>query len=228
MRAENPSGGDGTIRQNGTKVLLNKHLERYPTLASLGITLEKAVACIAACHRAGGKILLCGNGGSAADCEHIAGELVKGFMLPRLLTLEEKIHLDATGDARLSQVLQRGIVALPLTAHGALATAIINDIGGEWGFAQQVLVMGRPGDVLFAISTSGNSPNVLAALRVAGAFGLTTIGLSGAHGGLMAPLCDILINAPAEETFQVQELHLPLYHMLCLAVEHEIFGEGSV
>ena len=212
-----------TLR-NETRALLGAHLQRNAALAALGEVAERAVETVSLCHRAGGKVLLCGNGGSAADCEHIAGELVKGFKLPRPLSDDERARFDASGDTRLSAILQRGVAALPLTGHFSLTTAIINDIGGEWVFAQQVLVLGRRGDVLMAISTSGNSPNVLAALRVARAQGLATIGLTGQGGGQMAPLCDILLDVPEQETFKVQELHLPLYHALCLAIEHELFA----
>ena len=213
-----------TLRDD-TRVLLGTHLQDNPALELLGETAERAVESVVACHRAGGKVLLCGNGGSAADCEHIAGELVKGFRLPRPLSEDEVTRFDASGDARLSKTLQHGVAALPLTGHFSLTTAIINDIGGEWVFAQQVLVLGRRGDVLMAISTSGNSPNVLAALRVARAQGMATVGLTGQGGGEMAPLCDVLLDVPERETFKVQELHLPLYHALCLAIEHEVFAQ---
>ena len=180
------------------------------------------------CHQNGGKVLLCGNGGSAADCEHIVGELAKSFELPRVLPATDRAKLRALGDDAdaLGAQLQRGVAALALTGHAPLATATQND-SNDAGltFAQQVYVYGKPGDLLIAISTSGHSRNVLMALQTARAFGLSTLGLSGQSGGAMQPWCDLLLCAPAREPFRVQELHLPLYHTICLAVEAQLFGE---
>lgn len=188
--------------------------------------LEIAVAMLCECHRSGGRVLICGNGGSAADSEHIVGELAKGFLLPRHLSEAETAKLrDAGCESVLAEKLQRGLAAMALTGHAPLATAVQNDCDPQLAFAQQVFVHGRVGDVLLGISTSGNSRNVVLALQTARAFGLKTIGLTGESGGQMAPHCDLLFRAPSCETFRIQEFHLPLYHTLCAMVEAELFGE---
>ncbi len=175
-------------------------------------------------------MLLCGNGGSAADSEHIVGELAKGFRLPRVISHTDADRLrDASGlapdDARaLAAQLQRGVAAISLAGHPALASAIGNDTAGHMAFAQQVYVFGRPGDVLLGISTSGNAANVVQALGVARAFGLTTLGLTGSRPARMDALCDLLIKVPATETHTIQEYHLPVYHTICLMVEEQLFG----
>lgn len=190
----------------------------------------RAAAAVCACHRAGGKVLVCGNGGSAADSEHIVGELVKGFVLPRRIPATDAVVLHAADVAthhhssELAEKLQRGVAAISLTGHPALATAIDNDTGRQMVFAQQVYVYGRRGDVLIGLSTSGNAGNVLRALSVARTFGLTTLGLTGSRPSRMDALCDVLLKAPASETHQIQELHLPIYHTLCLMVEQELFA----
>ena len=207
---------------------IDEVLARCPALGGLRAEIARAAAAICACQRAGGKLLVCGNGGSAADCEHIVGELVKGFLLPRALPAADADRLSAAapGDAgrALAARLQRGVAAISLTGHPSLATAIHNDSGGELVFAQQVYVYGRPGDILLAISTSGNSANVLHALTVARTFGLTTLGLTGSLPCRMDALCDLPLKVPAQQTHKIQELHLPVYHTICLMVEQELFG----
>ena len=209
---------------------LDEVLARCPALAALNPEITRVTAAICACHRAGGKVLVCGNGGSAADSEHIVGELVKGFVLPRRVPADHAARLheaqsaDATHGPELADKLQQGVAAIALTGHPALATAIDNDTGRQMVFAQQVYVYGRPGDVLIGLSTSGNAGNVLRALTVARAFGLTTVGLTGSRPARMDALCDLLLKAPASETHKIQELHLPIYHTLCLMVEQELFG----
>ena len=188
--------------------------------------LENAVEMLCESHRNGGRVLLCGNGGSAADSEHIVGELAKGFLLPRRLHAAEAAQLRAADcDAILAEKLQRGVAAMALTGHAPLATAVQNDCDSQLAFAQQTYVYGKSGDVLIAISTSGNSRNVILALQTARAFGLKTIGLTGESGGQMAPWCDLLFRAPSRETFRIQEFHLPLYHTICAMIEAELFGE---
>lgn len=206
---------------------LDELFARCPALLPLGAEITRAAAAVCACHRAEGKVLVCGNGGSAADSEHIVGELVKGFVLPRRVPPADAARLRATDPARgpgLADRLQRGVAAISLTGHPALATAVDNDTGRQLVFAQQVYVYGRPGDLLVALSTSGNSGNVLHALAVARAFGLTTLGLTGSRPCGMDGLCDILLKAPEHQTHKVQELHLPIYHTVCLLVEQELFG----
>lgn len=180
---------------------------------------QQAADALIRCFENGGKVLLCGNGGSSADCAHIAGELLKGFLKKRPVptALLEQVPQAAS--------LQCGLPAIDLTAQAAAISAAANDLGGETVFAQQVLAYGRPGDVLIGISTSGNAANVDLAMRVARARGLTTIGLSGASGGRLRETADILLNVPETETYLVQEKHLPLYHAICAAVEAHFFAE---
>lgn len=169
--------------------------------------------------RQGGKLLLCGNGGSSADCAHITGELVKGFM--------KKRHLPADLQAEIGEEwackLQCGLPAIDLTANAALISAVINDIDGASVYAQQVMAYGRKGDVIIGISTSGNAENVGRALKTARAMGLYTIGMTGESGGRMKELCDLLLNVPEKETYRIQELHLPMYHQLCIMIEKAMF-----
>lgn len=181
--------------------------------------LNLAVEWITERFRQGGRLLVCGNGGSAADSAHITGEFVKGFLKKRPLPaeLKEKIGFDWAGG------LQQGLCCIDLTANPAAISATANDISGESVYAQEVLAYGGEGDILIGISTSGNAENVCRALIVAKALGMKTIGLTGASGGRMASLCDVLLNVPETETYKVQELHLPLYHQICARVEAALF-----
>jgi D-sedoheptulose 7-phosphate isomerase len=198
---------------------------RHPELAPLSRALTAATETLCACHARDGLVLLCGNGGSAADAGHIAGELLKGFLLARAPSPGQAAALTReSGDAALAGKLQRGIRAVNLCEASAILTASANDLGPELIFAQQVFALGRPGDVLIGLSTSGNALNVTRALQVARAAGVRTIGLTGAPPGRMDAFCDVLFKAPASETFKVQELHLPLYHALCAMVEAECFA----
>jgi D-sedoheptulose 7-phosphate isomerase len=199
--------------------------ERHPELAPLADTLASATELVCACHARDGLVLLCGNGGSAADAGHIAGELLKGFLLPRAPLPEQVSALThAFGDAALAGKLQRGIRAVNLCEASAILTATANDLGPELIFAQQVFALGRPGDILIGLSTSGNALNVTRALQAARASGLSTVGFTGAKPGRMDAPCDLLFKVPETETFKVQESHLPLYHALCAMVESECFG----
>ncbi len=178
-----------------------------------------ALQALINCYENGGKVLLCGNGGSAADCGHIAGELLKGFLKKRPLPAE---LLAAVPGA---DKLQCGLPAIDLTAHAAALTAIANDLGGEAIYAQQVMAYGVPGDVLIGISTSGNAANVAFAMELAKAKGLVTIGMTGSKGGALRHIADILLNVDADETYLIQEKHLSLYHALCAGVEEHFFAE---
>jgi D-sedoheptulose 7-phosphate isomerase len=199
--------------------------ERHPELAPLAGALASVAEALRACHARDGLVLVCGNGGSAADAGHIAGELLKGFLLPRRPAPEQAAALTrASGDAALAGNLQCGLRAVNLCEASAILTATANDLGPELVFAQQVFALGRPGDVLIGLSTSGNAPNVIRALQTARASGLFTVGFTGARPGRMDAFCDVLFKAPETETFKVQELHLPLYHALCAMVESECFG----
>ena len=195
---------------------------RYPALAACRPDLERCRDWLIETFAGGHTLLLCGNGGSAADCEHIAGELQKGFLAARrpAATWRQQLVADH-GDAGtyLAARLQEGLPAIALTGHPALQTAVSNDLGADLGFAQQVLAMGRAGDLLLGLSTSGNAANVAHAVRVARVRGLRTVGLTGQSGGQLASLCDLTIRVPASETAVVQELHLPVYHWLCASVE---------
>lgn len=203
-------------------------MEREAALAPLREPLEKAAASIVDAVRAGGKLFTCGNGGSAADAEHIVGELMKGFLLKRPLAQEKKSLLLAGGcDPAMVESLQDGVPALSLVAGVSLPTAFTNDVHADYVFAQQLLILGKAPDVLLAISTSGNSRNVLAAASLARALGITVIGLTGSGGGRLDALCDILLAAPSRHTPRIQEFHLQLYHALCAEIESRLFGPAE-
>ena len=205
-------------------------IERYPTLECCRGSIEKAVGLMIGSIKAGGKIMTCGNGGSAADAQHIVGELMKGFILPRPIDqfnqkFSARIEREYPQHAEyLKSNLQSAIPAISLVGETALTTAFSNDKAADLIFAQQVLGLGRAGDVLIAISTSGNSKNIIYAIEVARSMDVKTIGLTGRTGGKMASIVDVLINAPSDITHMIQELHLPIYHALCLALEEEFFN----
>ena len=210
---------------------IQKHIdllvERYPILKTCVKDVEQAYFILENCYEHDGKLLIAGNGGSAADSEHIAGELMKRFKTPRPVTPDfaEKLKaIDPVRGENLAHNLERGLMAIPLVAHEALSTAYINDVDGLGVFAQQLYGFGRPGDVFLGISTSGNSKNVMSATVVARALGLKVIGLTGAKGGELAEAADVAIKVPETETYMIQELHLPIYHCLCLMLEDRFFG----
>lgn len=198
---------------------IDKIIGENPALAPCRAAMEQIVSAIVTMHRAGGKLLLCGNGGSAADCEHISGELLKGFLSKRPIG-DELPMLD--GEIRAK--LQRGIGAVPLSSLSALSTAFANDVEPSLIFAQAVYALGQKGDVVLGLSTSGNSKNVVAALKVAKAMGLTTVAMTGESGGEMKKIADITLCVPETETYKVQQLHLPAYHAICAEVERILFG----
>ncbi|MCL2202478.1 MAG: SIS domain-containing protein [Defluviitaleaceae bacterium] len=171
-----------------------------------------------------GKVLLCGNGGSAADCEHIVGELMKGFKLKRPLPHDSHDKLSSFGGGEIADYLQGALPAISLVSHNALISAFTNDVGADYVFAQQVYGYGKKGDALIALSTSGNATNVVNACRVAKALEMKVIGLSGKTGGLLKNLCDTCICIPSADTASIQERHLPVYHALCAALEVEFWG----
>jgi D-sedoheptulose 7-phosphate isomerase len=200
---------------------------RAAGLEALREPLAAALDLLAGAFHGGGKVLVCGNGGSAADSEHIVGELMKGFRSRRPLPEADRDRLEAAcgleGRA-LAGRLQRALPAISLVSQVSLGSAVANDLGADLVFAQQVYGYGRPGDALIAISTSGNAGNVLAACRTARAFGLKVLGLTGADGGQLAQACDVCLRAPASETSAVQVWHLRAYHLLCGLLEAELFG----
>lgn len=201
-------------------------IERYPCLECLRDQLLQSVEQMKDAYLHGGKILTCGNGGSAADSLHIVGELMKSFVAKRSIPdeLSKKISEDFPEEAPLYlENLQGAIPSISLVNEVSLMTAFGNDKSSELVFAQQVLGYGKRGDVLIAISTSGNSANVLHAAKIAKCMGIHVISLTGESGGKLKELSDILLAVPSNITYQIQELHLPIYHALCLAIEAEVF-----
>ena len=199
----------------------------YPALQNIEPALFETAQAIEKCFRGGGKLLACGNGGSCADADHIVGELMKGFRLRRPLLQASRMLLSAACPEEsdyLVECLQEALPAISLCSHSSLISAFSNDVQPDMVYAQQVYGYGRAGDVLVAISTSGNAANVANAVRVARALDLVTIGLTGAAQSKLSTLCNITLRVPETETFRVQELHLPVYHALCAVVENQFFG----
>lgn len=197
--------------------------ERYPALIVLKEEVKAAYELLVACYEQGGKLLTCGNGGSASDSDHIVGELMKGFYQTRPLKEEEKKKMENLGGR-----LQGALPAIALTMHPALSTAYLNDVDPEMVFAQQVYGYGRAGDVLIALSTSGNSENVVNAARVAKAKEMKVISFTGRDGGMLKEISDVSLIVPAAVTADIQELHLPLYHTLCAMLENYFFPEEGI
>lgn len=207
--------------------ILEQTLARHPLLGSSISDIREAFEILNDCYFRSHKLLICGNGGSAADSDHIVGELMKSFAYNRVLPDEIKHKLNAASTekgAYLAKKLQPALRTISLTGHPALSTAIANDIDPKLIFAQQVIGYGDPGDVLMGISTSGNSENVVNAVITAKAMGLNTIGLTGKKGGQLKEICDIAICVDGTETAEIQELHLPVYHTLCKMLEFNFFG----
>ena len=206
---------------------LNILIERYPKLDVCKEDIKKAYELLEAAYSNGRKLLVCGNGGSASDSEHIVGELMKEFKLKRKVYSDHVAALKSI-DPELGQVLadnlQGALPAISLTGHSSLQTAYMNDAVPELVFAQQVNGYGREGDVLLGISTSGNSKNVLYAAVNAKAKGLKVIGLTGAKENKLMKYADVCIRVPETETYKIQEYHLPVYHCLCLMLEEKFFG----
>ena len=222
------------MRMRTLESRLEKHIDRllarYPVLESCRQSIIDAYLVMEACYEQNGKLMIAGNGGSAADSEHIAGELMKRFKSPRPVSAEmaEKLQqIDPVRGANLAKNLECGLMAIPLVAHEALTTAYINDVDGLGVFAQQLFGFGRPGDVFLGISTSGNSQNVMMATVVARALGVKVIGLTGAYGGELAEVADVAVKVPETETYMIQELHMPVYHCWCLMLEDKFFGTSA-
>lgn len=199
--------------------------KRYPQLGCIRQDIQRAYEILERCYIKQGKVLICGNGGSAADADHIVGELMKGFYYNRPLTKGQKLKFQETqGDWEyLTENLQQALPAISLCGHTALITAFANDVNADMIFAQQVYGYGKPEDVLLALSTSGNSKNVVNAVKVAKTLGMESIGITGTGGGAMKRLCSLCICVPAEVTAQVQEFTLPIYHTLCAMLENTFF-----
>lgn len=209
-----------------TEQILEKLIERYPPLEVCRNEIKEAGELIIESYKNSGQLLTCGNGGSCSDADHIVGELMKSFSKKRPLDNDAKESLMAVDEERgalMSAKLEKGLPAISLNAHGALISAISNDIGGDFIFAQQVMGYGRKGDVLLGISTSGSSKNVVDACIAAKAKGLKVIALVGQTGGKMKDFSDVAIRVPSTCTPDVQEFHLPIYHALCIMAEETFF-----
>lgn len=201
-------------------------IKRYPQLADCASDINDAYRLLADCYRCDGKLLIAGNGGSAADAEHIVGELMKGFKNSRVLnedSQEKLIQINSELGKILGEKLQGALPAIALDGHMALTTAYMNDCDPLLCFAQQVQGYGRINDVFWGISTSGNSKNVIYAAVTAKAKGMKVIGLTGGKDSKLSELADVCIQVPETETYKIQELHLPVYHCLCLMLEEEFF-----
>lgn len=202
-------------------------MKRYPMLAQVRGQILEAYQRMECCYENGGKLLVAGNGGSCADAEHIVGELMKGFVKRRPVDeeLQEKIREEsAEHGAELAAALQGSLQAIALNGHPGLSTAFANDVDADMVFAQQVFGYGNAGDVFLAISTSGNSKNIDYAVTAAKAKGIVVVGLTGKDGGKLGRRADVAVVVPEQETFKIQELHLPVYHALCLMLEERFFA----
>ncbi|MDQ2691742.1 MAG: SIS domain-containing protein [Chloroflexota bacterium] len=199
----------------------------YPELTVCASEIVAAFDILRDCYRSNGKVLTCGNGGSAADAEHIVGELMKGYLLKRSISEEIRARLVAAspqdGDY-LADHLQGGLPAVSLVSQTSLLSAIANDTAADMVYAQQVYAYGQEGDALIGLSTSGNSRNIIHAVQVARAGGLRTIGLTGPTGGELRSLCEVCICVPGDSTPAIQERHLPIFHVLCAMLEEEFFA----
>lgn len=206
--------------------ILDELLERYPKLEAVKSQIQDAYEMLEDCYENGGKLLAAGNGGSCADAEHIVGELMKGFVKRRPLSedLRQKLcNEDSESGELLAKSLQGSLPAIALNNHPGLNTAFANDVDANMIFAQQVCGYGNPGDIFLGISTSGNSENILYAVTAAKAKGLKVLGLTGKDGGKLGQRADAAIIVPEMETYKIQELHLPVYHGLCLMLEERFF-----
>ena len=211
--------------KESTKTVLTELCQRYPALCGVAADVENAFGILKTCFENDGRLYLCGNGGSASDCEHIVGELMKRFKKCRPLPAEYVAAIKACGDLgeTICANLESGLPAVSLCGHPSLTTAYMNDKNPDFTFAQQVSVWGKAGDVLLTLSTSGNSKNCVYAAHVAKAKGMNVVFLGGGTGGALKEIADASIVVPEKETFKVQELHLPVYHCLCAMLEEEFF-----
>lgn len=210
------------------QAILDELMERYPNMEVIRQQILDAYSMLETCFAQGGKLLIAGNGGSSADAEHIVGELMKGFVKRRPLSSDLQARMceaDAEHGELLAKSLQGSMMAMVLHGYPGLSTAFANDVDADMMFAQQVCGYGVEGDVFLGISTSGNSKNVDYAVTVAKAKGLKVLGLTGRDGGKLGSRADVAVIVPETETFKIQELHLPVYHALCLMLEERFFEE---
>ena len=202
-------------------------INRYPVLEPVKEAIFQAYCLLEKCYEGGGKLLIGGNGGSSADSEHIVGELMKEKKKKRQVPEDfagKLMEADKERGKYLAEKLQQGLPAIALTGHTALSTAYLNDVDGLLTIAQQLYGYGKKGDVFLGISTSGNSENILYAAAAARAMEIPVIALTGKDGGRLAEAADVAIIVPEQETYRIQELHLPVYHALCLMLEERFFG----
>lgn len=213
-------------KKRSSEEIRSELFQRYPQLRSCEKSIDDAFKAILSCYKKGGKLLIAGNGGSAADSDHFTGELTKSFYFNRAVDADLENSLERLYGEKgkeLASHLEGGLPAIPLTLLNAANTAFANDMDPRASIAQLVQVFGRPEDIFIGITTSGNSDNIIKALMVSKAKGITSIVLTGRTGGKSPDFADICICAPEDETFKIQELHLPIYHALCLMVESELF-----
>ena len=210
---------------------VNKHAEelfrRRPELQSVSASLFAIYSTLENLFVNDGTLFICGNGGSGADSEHIVGELMKNFILKRPHSDEMKKLFESSGASDMLDILQPGLRAVSLLSHPALSTAFTNDVDGLYNYAQQLYVLGRKGDAVIGISTSGNSKNVYNCFRAASAMGIRTILFTGENNGKCEKLADFILKAPSRETYLIQEYHISLYHTLCLMLEERFYGCGK-
>lgn len=209
--------------------MLNELIKRYPELSGIKTDLEKASELMLSTVKQGGKILLCGNGGSCADCDHIVGELMKGFLSKRRIKEDFSDSLKSLYPNEadyFTENLQEGIPAISLTSHAAVLSAFANDVAPDMVYAQLVYGYGKKEDLLIGISTSGNSKNVVNAVKIAKTMGLSTLALTGKNPCAL-DICDVTLKSPETETFKIQEYHLPIYHFLCAELEKNLYRQGE-
>ena len=217
--------------KKSTAKKIDELIETYPLLEICRSSLFAAIEIICNSFHSGGKLMTCGNGGSAADAMHIVGEIMKGFLLPRKIEQFNPEFVKRAQELFPADVeyfkanLQSALPAVSLVGETSLLTAFANDVSPHLIFAQQIFGLGRRGDVLLAISTSGNSDNVLFAVEVAKIMGIKVVAMTGQRGGRLRHLSDVSVCVPAVSSHKIQELHLPIYHMICLAIENEFFGD---
>lgn len=203
-----------------TAYVFHELFNRYPILETCKNDIYNLFSALTICYKTGGKLLCCGNGGSAADCDHLVGELMKGFLKKRPLSDEEKQNF---GDDFIADNLQKGLPAISLCAHSALMTAFENDAIPSLVFAQQVYAFAKENDVLLCFSTSGNSENIVYAAKAAKAAGIVSVAITGEKESKLSEICDICIRLPETETFKIQELTLPVYHCIAAMLEDYFF-----
>lgn len=205
-------------------------IQRYPGINLIIDSIVSAYLMMQKCYEGNGKLLIAGNGGSASDSEHMAAELMKSFKASRKVNEDFAERLQDVDEQRgklLAECLEYALPAIPLVSQGALITAYLNDVGWEGIFAQQVVGYGRSGDIFLGVSTSGDSKNVINAAVAARAMDIQVIALTGKTGGELAKFADITVKVPEEDTYKIQELHLPIYHCWCLMLEDHFFGNKN-